>query len=320
MDETCDRLIRVGSRGSALALRQCGMVCGAIMAANPGVAVRIDVIKTAGDRQQEWAAAPAALGPAGGKGIFVKEIEDALLERRIDAAVHSMKDMPSEIPEGLRIACVPRREDPRDVLVAGGGLTFETLPAGAKVGTGSPRRIAQLRHHRPDLVFVPIRGNVETRLRKMREGSLDAVVLAAAGLNRLGLMEAGWQPLDGSLSLPAVGQGALAIEARDEEDWILGALAKLHHPPTAACVAAERAFLAALGGGCQIPVAALALLDGGEILLQGVVSDPEGARLLRVEAVALEERPEDAGAEAARKAIALGAWEILAAIRGPAGA
>lgn len=313
------RLLRLGSRGSPLALTQTGLFRDALQAANPGLEVEIEIIKTTGDRQQEWAT-PPAVADRTGKGIFVKEIEDALLDGRVDAAVHSLKDLPTEIPAGLRIAAIPNREDPRDVLVAREGLRFETLPEGARVGTGSPRRMSQLRHHRRDLVFVPIRGNVETRLRKVEDGQLDAVVLAAAGLRRLGLMEERWELLESDLCLPAVGQGALAIEARDEQGFVVEALRRLHDDSTAACVDAERAFLSGLGGGCQVPVAALAEIVGSAIHFRGVVCDPEGERLIRVEAIGAVDRASAIGEGAARDAIAEGAQAILALVHGESSA
>jgi len=292
------------------------MVRDEIAARNPGLTVEIQIIKTTGDRRQEWAHA----GQAGdGKGIFVKEIDDALVEGRVDAAVHSLKDLPTEIAPGLLIAAIPLREDPRDVVASPAGLSFEALPSGSRVGTGSPRRVSQLRHARRDLIFVAIRGNVETRLRKMRQGDLDAVVLAAAGLKRLGLMDRTCSLLPVKLCLPAVGQGALAIEARDEEGWVRTALAHLHDPPTAACVTAERAFLRALGGGCQLPIAALATLEGETVTLRGVVCDPEGEVVIRVEASRRVGEAAALGAEAASRAIDAGAAELLASVEKPAG-
>ncbi len=205
------------------------------------------------------------------------------------------------------------------MLAARGGFDFASLPPGSRVGTGSLRRVSQLRRGRRDLVFVPIRGNVDTRLRKMREGDLDAVVLAAAGLRRLGLMQESFSLLAPSLCLPAVGQGALAIETRDDEGWVSRAVGVLHDPITAACVAAERAFLAGLGGGCQIPVAALASIEGERISITGVVCDPEGETLIRVEATGAIGAAASVGAEAARSAVEKGAAEILAAVERAAG-
>lgn len=308
--------LRLASRGSPLALAQSRMVAAALERACPGMRVHFEVIRTAGDRQQAWMAVPADLGAAGGKGLFVKDIEDALLEGRVDAAVHSMKDMPTDLPEGAGIVAVPAREDPRDVLVARGGLSFEQLPRGARLGTGSPRRIAQLRHVRPDLVFVPIRGNVETRLRKLDAGDFEGVVLAAAGLNRLGLGGVGRAVLSPDICLPAPGQGALAIEARLGEGWILDALRTLHDPETACCVEAERAFLGALGGGCLVPAAALAETSGPTLRLRVAVADPEGRRVVRAEVAGHRDEAQGLGIEAAELAASQGAAEILSSLRG----
>jgi hydroxymethylbilane synthase len=316
---SASRTLVLGSRGSSLALRQTGMVRDDIASSNPGLRVEIEIIRTTGDRQQEWAAPSLNPQAGGGKGIFVKEIEDALIAGRVDGAVHSLKDLPTEIPPGLKLAAIPLREDPRDVLASRGGFDFASLPPGSRVGTGSLRRVSQLRHSRGDLVFVPIRGNVDTRLRKMREGDLDAVVLAAAGLRRLGLMQASFSCLPPSLCLPAVGQGALAIETRDEEGWVSSSVGMLHDPITAACVTAERAFLAGLGGGCQVPVAALATIEGDRLSLAGVVCDPEGETLIRVESSGAMRSASAVGEEASREAIERGAAEILAAVARAAG-
>jgi hydroxymethylbilane synthase len=315
-------ILRLGSRGSLLALTQSRQVAAALEAANPGLTVELEVIRTTGDRQQTWTETPAALGASGGKGIFVKEIEDALLERRVDAAVHSMKDKPTEIPEGLAIVCIPRREDPRDVLVAREGASFERLREGARIGTGSPRRISQLLHRRRDLEFVPIRGNVDTRMKKVSGGELDAVILAAAGLARLGIRDAGVLPLDPGLCLPAPGQGALAIESRSAGGPLLDALMKLHDSRTATRVAAERAFLGELGGGCLVPAAALAEFaddDPARLTLRALIADPDGRRLVRVELAGSPDDPGALGRAAALRLLADGGEEILSTVRGADG-
>ena len=295
------------------------MVAEALKTLTPGLRVEIRIIKTIGDKQQAWQERPAPLGSAGGKGIFVKEIEDALLAGEVDAAVHSLKDLPTELPEGLHVAVVPRREDPRDALVTRDGRDLDALPSGARVGTGSPRRVTQLRSRRPDLVFVPLRGNIDTRVGRVRGGDLDAVVLAMAGLNRLGLQGATAIPVSPEVCLPAPGQGALGLECRKEEGAFLGALAKLHDPDTAVCVLAERAFLAALGGGCLVPAGALASLEQRRLTLRCVVSDAEGTRLLRSTVSGDPSRPEDLGAGAASSLLAAGAAEILSHLRGGMG-
>ena len=314
----------LGSRGSRLALAQTAWVRDRLMAAHPGLVIDVQVIRTTGDLQE--AASPEAPARAKGsisiKGIFVKEIEEALLEGRIQAAVHSLKDLPVEQPDGLVVSAVPAREDPRDVLVTRDGAGWSDLRAGARVGTGSLRRVAQLRASRPDIVFEAVRGNVETRIRKMMEGLFDAVVLAAAGLLRLGLLAAsGSRPAGGArilhlpedLCLPAVGQGALAIETRAADRATRDLVVSLQDPATAAEVAAERAFLAALGGGCRTPVAALARAhpQGGSLTMQGVVADPEGSPIIRVSGQGIVEEAERLGARLASVAMKRGAAAIL---------
>lgn len=298
-----------------LALSQSRQVAAALERAHPGLAVELEVIRTTGDKQQSWKETPAALGASGGKGIFVKEIEDALLEGRIDAAVHSMKDMPTEMPAGLGIVCVPLREDPRDVLISRGGGALEDLPRGARLGTGSPRRISQLKSARPDLEFVPIRGNVDTRLGKVTGGELDGVVLAAAGLARLGLTEVAAHPLSPSLCLPAPGQGALAIESRRNDAPVVELLRTLHDPETATRVDAERSFLEALGGGCLVPAAALAELRGDRIRLDVLVARPDGSMVIRASVEGDAGKAREVGSQATRKAMDQGAGEILALLR-----
>jgi hydroxymethylbilane synthase len=263
-------MLTIGSRGSKLALWQANWVAGRLR--ELGEAVRIEVIKTTGDKILD-----VALSKVGGKGLFTKEIEEALREGRIDVAVHSLKDMPTEIPPGLKLCAVSEREDPRDALA---GLRLAELPKGARVGTSSLRRAAQLRLLRPDLRIEPVRGNVDTRLRKLDEGQYDAVLVAAAGLRRLGLEDRIAEVLDAGLMVPAVGQGALAIETRDEEG-AAAACRKLHHAATAAATAAERALLETLGGGCQVPIGAYARLDGEQLTIDGIVLSPAGGRPVR---------------------------------------
>lgn len=288
----------------------------ALVAATPGLEVQLIKIKTTGDRQQSWNKTPAALGSSGGKGIFVKEIEDALIERRVDAAVHSMKDLPTDLAPGLSLHAIPEREDPRDALFTPGGIPFEELPEGARIGTGSPRRITQLRNRRPDLVFVPIRGNVDTRLRKVREGEFDGAILALSGLRRLDLAGEGVVPIPVEICLPAPGQGALAIEGREEGGPVTDCLRKIHHEETATRVRAERAFLARLDGGCLIPAACLAELDGDQVRITTAVCNAEGTRVVRADARGSRSDPEAVGREAAELSLRSGAEEILSAIRG----
>jgi hydroxymethylbilane synthase len=300
------RLI-LGTRGSPLARWQADWVREALARALPDLPAEIRVIRTAGDRE-----ASLPLDALPGKGFFVKEIEEALLERRIDLAVHSVKDLPSELPGGLVLGAVPVRDDPRDVLCSQDGADLDGLPEGARVGTGSPRRAAQILARRPDLRIEPIRGNVDTRVRRLREGRVDALVLAAAGLRRLGI-DVPHVPLPPEVSLPAVGQGALGIEVRAGDDRVRAAVARIDDPATAAAVRAERRFLAALGGGCRVPIAALAEVAGDRLRLRGAVASPDGSRLLRREVEGAAAAPEAAGEALARRCLADGAAAILAA-------
>jgi hydroxymethylbilane synthase len=267
--------LRLGTRGSALAVSQTEWVAGKLRGLRPALSVEIVRIRTSGDRIQG-----RPLAEVGGKGLFVKEIEEALLERRIDAGVHSMKDLPATLAPGLVIVAVPPREDARDVLVARGSGGLQGLARGARVGTGSLRRSAFLRNARPDLEVVAMRGNVDTRLRKWRAGEVDALVLARAGLLRLAIEIAEARDLSPEEMLPAIGQGALAVEARPDNPW-RDLLARLDDPPAAAATAAERAFLAAIGGDCTTPVAAHASVDGIALHLAAAVGDPRGHRLVR---------------------------------------
>lgn len=268
--------LRLGSRGSALALWQARHVASRLEAAWPGLDVAVTVIKTEGDRVPD---APLAL--SGGKGVFVKEIEDALLAGTIDFAVHSLKDLPTDTPPGLAIAAVLVRHDPRDALVASTATRIEDLPRGARVGTGSPRRRCQLLHARPDLRCFDVRGNVDTRLAKLARGDFDALILAVAGIERLGLTEAPYTPIPVAACLPAPGQGALAVEIRADDSGTGRLVGVLHDPASASRVAAERAFLAALGAGCLAPAAALATIAAGRLTVEGMVGEPDGTRVRR---------------------------------------
>jgi hydroxymethylbilane synthase len=266
------------TRRSALALAQCRAFVARLKAAHPELELVEEQVVTTGDRIQD-----RPLSEVGGKGLFVKEIEEALLERRADLAVHSIKDVPGVLPPGLAITCVPLREDPRDVLVAPRSGRLADLPAGAKVGTSSLRRAVCLKAARPDLEIVPMRGNVDTRLRKVDAGECDAIVLARAGLVRLGLEARATDVLDPDVSLPAVGQGALGIESRDDDSETRALLASLHHADTATCVAAERGVMIALEGDCKTPLGAHAVRDGETMRLRAFVSEPDGTRLRRGE-------------------------------------
>lgn len=301
----------LGTRASKLALQQSRWVAEQVMNLNPGLRVELKEIRTSGDKILD-----VPLAKIGGKGLFVKEIEDALLARDIDFAVHSMKDVPTQLPDGLDIVCVPPREDPRDALIAREVKRFEDLPRGAKVGTSSLRRQAQLLHHRPDLVVEMLRGNLDTRLRKLREGLYDAIVLAAAGLKRLGWQEQVTQYLPVEISLPAIGQGALGIEARRDDAFVVSILARLEDAAARSAVTAERALLHRLEGGCQVPIAGHASLQGDRLRLAALVGRVDGSRLVHDQ---LEGPLSDAsriGAELAERLLRQGAREILDQIYG----
>ncbi len=272
-----DRPLRIGTRGSPLALAQAREARDRLMAAHglPEAAFAIVPISTTGDRVQD-----RALSALGGKGLFTREIEEALAAGAIDIAVHSMKDMPTAQPEGLAITCLLPREDVRDAFVTLGDATLASLPAGAVVGTSSLRRAAQLRHRRPDLAVVEFRGNVQTRLRKLENGVAQATFLAVAGLHRLGLDALARAPIPVEDMLPAVAQGAIGIEQRESDEVVSALLAAIHDGPTGLRIAAERAFLAGLDGSCQTPIAGLAELDGDRLRLRGEIIRPDGSECL----------------------------------------
>ncbi|MGD2125408.1 MAG: hydroxymethylbilane synthase [Desulfobacteraceae bacterium] len=303
--------LRIGTRGSKLALTQSEWVKGKIKATYPEAQVTLVRIKTKGDKILD-----SPLSNIGGKGLFVKEIEDALLRKEVDVAVHSMKDVPAELPEGLMISVFPRREDPCDALVSKNYNSIEALHQGASVGTGSLRRSAQLHHLRPDLRVVPMRGNVETRLRKLDSGDLDAIILASAGLKRLGLSERIRHALAPGRFLPAIGQGVLGLEMRQDDDVVHSRLHFLNHDETEMTVRAERAFLKELEGGCQVPIAAHGRLGGDGLTLTGMVAELDGSVLIKDEISGPRENPEELGVTLARRLLASGADEILARIYG----
>jgi len=263
-----------------MALHQTALVRDRLLAAHPDLAapgaVEIVTIRTTGDRVQD-----RRLAEIGGKGLFTKEIEEALFAGRIDLAVHSLKDVETWLPEGLEIACVLARDDPRDAFVSATAPSLDTLPKGAKIGTASLRRQAQLLRRRPDLRVVPIRGNADTRLKKLQSGETDAIVLALCGLERLGIAERATEILSREVMLPAVGQGVLAIECRAADDGLRRLLEPLHDAGTAACIMAERAMLAALDGSCRTPIAGLAELDGEQLVLEGLLLKPDGSAEVR---------------------------------------
>jgi hydroxymethylbilane synthase len=261
------------TRKSQLALAQSRAFVAKLAALEPELEVHELTVTTTGDRIQD-----RPLADIGGKGLFVKEIEEALLAESADIAVHSSKDVPAELASGLAIGCIPEREDPRDVLVSRNGAPLAELPPGSRVGTTSLRRSLELKRSRPDLEIVPIRGNVDTRLRKCDEGAVDAIVLARAGLVRLGLAARATEVLDPALCLPAAGQGALAIEQRVGDERVAELLARVAHAETTLCVLAERAVLHAVQGGCQTPVAAYAVREGDEIWLRALLAEADGSR------------------------------------------
>ncbi len=293
----------IGTRGSALARAQAGEVAGRLR--DIGVLVDIRTIRTAGDRTR------GALARAG-VGVFVREIEHALLRREVDVAVHSMKDLPTVMREGLVVAAVPPREDPRDALVSRTGKTLAELPLGSRVATSSPRRVAQLRAHRSDLVFIPVRGNLDTRLRKLSRGDFDALVVAYAGLLRLGLTERAAEIISPEICLPAPGQGALALQVRDTDDALREMVSKLDHPESRLAAAAERAFLARLGVGCSLPAGALGAVESDLLLLRAAMADPEGRRIIRRKAEGPASAAEAVGRRVAEEVLAAGGDRILA--------
>ena len=303
--------IVIGSRGSKLALWQAEWVRARLAQLSEGADVRIEVIKSTGDRLQD-----VPLAAIGGQGVFTKELEQALAGRRIDVAVHSLKDLPTTIPGGLAITAVPEREDARDALVLpagaeGAGASIRSLPAGARVGTSSPRRQAQLRHLRPDVELLDLRGNVDTRLRKLDGGDYDAIILASAGLRRLGFERRISAAVPTDEMLPAVGQGALGVETRADDAATNALVARLEHEATRAACTAERALLRRLGGGCQVPIAAHAVVAGGRLRLEGFAGAPSGEVVIRE---SVEGAPADAaalGEELAERMRELGAGSLL---------
>ncbi len=297
-------MLTIASRGSQLALWQARWVSAQLTAL--GHECRIEIIKTTGDKIADVPLAPL-MNQAGTKGLFTKEIEEALLDGRADVAVHSLKDLPTELPEGLLLAAVPEREDPRDAVV---GKRLADLPRGAKVGTSSLRRAAQLRKLRPDLVVEPVRGNLDTRLRKLDEGQYDAILLAAAGLKRLGWDNRIAEILPPEVMCSAVGQGALAIETRAAGPG-REACAALDHPATHAAITAERAVLAALGGGCQVPIGAHAVVCDGVLSIQGIVASPDGAQLIRAESEGPVAEAESIGRALGEELLNRGARSIM---------
>jgi len=305
------RTIRIGSRGSRLALAQTHWVEAQLQDRHPGLATDVVIIKTTGDKLKD-----VPLAQVGGKGLFIKEIEEALLAGEVDLAVHSLKDMPAELPPGCTLGAVPPREDCRDAFISQRYGSLKEIPPGGRVGTGSLRRKVQILHRRPDLEVVHLRGNVDTRLRKLETEGLDAIILAAAGLKRLGLGHIPRGYLSTEEMLPAIGQGALGLEVRAADQEMLDLLAPLNHVPTQVAVTAERAFLARLEGGCLVPVAALGRLAGEVLTLDALISDLEGRSVFQDH---LAGPPAEAGSMGRRLAemlLAQGGGKILEDIYG----
>jgi len=302
-----DRLV-IGSRGSQLALWQTNFVKTNLENRFPDKSFEIKIIRTTGDDQLE-----SALSKIGDKGVFTRQIEAELLSGGIDLAVHSLKDLQTEQPQGLKIGAVSEREVPNDALVSKQGVSIDDLPRNAKVATGSLRRRSQLLHHRPDLEIAEIRGNVPTRLKKFDESNLDGVILAYAGLKRLGFESRISEVIPFNIMVPAVGQGAIAVEVREKDKQTIEILEKLEHRQTRVCVTAERAFLRTLEGGCQVPIGAYAFLEGGQIVLEGVVGSLDGTMVFREKTTGRD--AESLGTDLAEALIEKGAGRLLEEIR-----
>ena len=301
-----DDPIKIGTRGSKLALWQANWVKSVLQEKFPQHTVELIIIKTQGDKILD-----VPLAKVGGKGLFVKEIEHALLARQIDIAVHSMKDMPAEIPDGLCMGAVPERENPLDVFISQSGLGYNELEAGSIIGTSSLRRGAQLRHGRPDIVIQPLRGNLDTRLKKLESENLDAIVLAAAGVKRLDLEHKITEYLDPDTILPAIGQGALCIEIRQDDSRIGPLVEAMDHSATRTVVKSERAFLNRLQGGCQVPIAGYGKINKEELILTGLVAEIDGTRIIKGQKSGSLDSAEAIGIDLAEELLARGAAEIL---------
>ena len=295
----------LGTRSSLLALQQAHWVKKRVEELDPEITVTLVHIKTTGDKLD------FPLFQVGGKGLFVKEIEEALIRKEIDLAVHSAKDLPAIIPEGLILMAFPEREDPRDALVSQGGKRFEEVPQGGKIGTGSLRRKAQLLNLRPDLEIVPLRGNLDTRLKKLMAMNLDGVILAAAGLRRMNWEGQVSEFFDPETMVPAIGQGALAVETREEDERVRRAVAPLDHPPTRVSVLAERAFLRRLEGGCQVPIGGLARIRAEKLALTGLVAGVDGRRVVKGKVEGPLGKNTELGVQLAEDLLGRGAEEIL---------
>ncbi len=300
----------LGTRGSKLALWQAEWVQASLERIHPGLQVELVKIKTTGDKILD-----VPLAKVGGKGLFVKEIEEAMLRNEIDIAVHSMKDVPVEFPDGLHLAVICEREDPRDALISK-GVAFQDLPKGAKIGTSSLRRSCQILSVRPDFNIVQLRGNLETRFRKLDEKQFDAMILAAAGVKRLGWQDRISELLSTEISLPAIGQGAIGIECRVRDEEVHRLIGVLNHEATSTCVRAERACLTVLEGGCQVPIAAHAVLEGGQLAMRGLVGNLDGTVIIRSEISGPAAEAENLGRRLAEDLLGKGAKAILDEVYG----
>ncbi|MDH5525819.1 MAG: hydroxymethylbilane synthase [Nitrospirota bacterium] len=303
--------VTIATRGSQLALWQANWVKARILSHFPDTEVVLNIIKTTGDKITD-----VPLAQVGGKGLFVKEIEEALLDGSADLAVHSMKDVPAQLPEGLELSAIPEREDQRDAFISNHHARLDDLPQGAKVGSSSLRRQSQLRARRPDLKVEMLRGNVDTRLRKLDEGEYDAIILAAAGVTRLGWADRVKEYLDPQICLPAVGQGALGIESRIGDEALEPVLELFRDPATTVCVTAERAFLLRLEGGCQVPIAAMAETRGDRVYLTGLVASVNGDRVVKKTGDAPHGDCERLGLELAETVLSAGGGAILTEVYG----
>ena len=301
----------IGTRGSKLALWQAEWIRSQLMELHEGLEVELMKIKTTGDKIQD-----VPLAMVGGKGLFVKEIEEAMLRGEIDLAVHSMKDVPTILPESLFISVVTKREDPRDAFISNKYTSLGDMPGGARLGTSSLRRSCQIKALRPDIDIVSIRGNLDTRIRKLDEGEFDAIILAAAGMHRLGFEDRISETLDPEVSLPAIAQGAVGIECRRDDESTNALVAPLRHEETSICVAAERATLARLEGGCQVPIAAHAVLAGDTLVMDGLVGNLTGEVILRAHKKGSHADAEAIGVALAEELLAAGGKEILDEIYG----
>ena len=298
--------LRLGTRGSALARAQTAGVAAQLKASNPGLAVEEVIVRTRGD-----AMLGSPIHELGGKGLFVKEIEDALLHGEIDAAVHSLKDLPSELPEGLILTSIPEREEPWDALVSRGGESIRGLAPGSRIGTSSLRRIAQIRRYRRDLEIVELRGNVDTRLEKVAAGEAEAAILALAGLKRLGLEDRATESLAPELMLPAAGQGALAVETREDDEAARRLVADLDHPETKRAVMAERAVMARLEGGCQLPLAVFAEMRKAGFQIKARIASVNGERMVEKERTGAPDNAARLAEDLAEDVLSSGGAEIL---------